>query len=184
MKRNQRYLTIAISVVIVILIVLAIVVAVGVFKLPKSGKNVNQELVNAPVVSHYAEPARSTYEIGLQKAREWQHDAVLARIVSPEGDTSGEWKAIFISPQVQNKGYVVAVQANALSSAEEIDFVGTGAELPENIITADQAVQQVKGMKGFEDAEVFGVEAVYGADEKLWYWGVKTDKGTVSVEAK
>lgn len=188
MKKDQKYLTIGIAVFIVAMIAVAILAATGVFKLSR-GPKPKQPEEQAAVRTEFTQPARSAYDMGLERARTWQDDAVLARIISSEGTAeevaTGTWKAIFVSGKTKGKGYEVEVQGGNVVKEQEIDYAAPGgAELPSDIISTDQAVQIVKGMKGFEDAKVFGVEAVYGSDEKVWYWGVKTDKGTVSVEAR
>ncbi len=131
---------------------------------------------------------QTAVDMALVKAREWQADAVLSYMNSDEVNGSGTastWRLIFISQSIKDKGYEIKIYNRQVISAEEISYVGNGEEFPaETIITEERAVEMVKKMPGYENAEILGVDAVYGQGTKTWYWGVKTDKGVVSIEAK
>lgn len=126
---------------------------------------------------------RAAYEIALLRARKWNENAVLAHIASavdPE-----ESRYTFISESAHGRGFVVAVQGNKIITADETEYAGTsGAPFPSSAISQEKAAERVRNMPGYEDAEILGVEAVYGKIGEVWYFGVQTDKGTVSVEAR
>lgn len=130
---------------------------------------------------------RDAYDIALRKAQEWQPDAMLSFIDTVSLDNNGNpkiWKLTFVSKNVFEKGFVVEVRNGAVTNSKEIEYNGTGAQLPESIISQQEAIEGVKKIFGYENAEISGVEAVYGKGTGTWYWGVKTSKGTVTVEAK
>lgn len=58
-----------------------------------------------------------------------------------------------------------------------------GANIPENIISPDEAVAKAKQVNGYADEEILEVAAAYGENSGAWYWGVKTPRGTVTVKA-
>jgi hypothetical protein len=92
---------------------------------------------------------------------------------------------IFTSTNVKNKGFEVKISEKQIVSAMEIDYSGKGQEFPDSTkISQEQAVAIVKNMPGYKDAEILGVDAVFGKGTGRWYWGVRTSKGTVSVEAE
>lgn len=121
------------------------------------------------------------YELARKASVVWQADAVVAFMEGGK-DLSENWRFIFISELVKGKGLEVKVAGSEVVS-KEVDYAGTAEKLPEGIISQDEAVRRVKAMPAYKDAEVLGVEAVYGKGDKVWYWGVKTSIGVVSVEA-
>lgn len=132
---------------------------------------------------------RNAYDIALLKAREWQADAELSRINSLSGETgpngrSDNWDLLFVSKNLKGKGYHIVIRNREISLAEEIQFVGVGGELPENIISSKEAISRAHQVPGYENAEIISVEMIYGPDGKQWYWGVKTLKGTMRINAR
>lgn len=126
-------------------------------------------------------------DIALKKAQEWQMDAELSYVSSDnlsENNRGDNWTLIYISPSNPGIGYEITVVNRVVVASEEIEYFGRGAELPAEGISQRQAVTMVKNMEAYKDAEIYGVEAIYGPAGKVWYWGVKTSKGTVSVRAK
>lgn len=126
-------------------------------------------------------------DIALKKAQEWQSDAELSYISSDnlsENSRGDNWTLIYVSVSKPGLGYEISVVNRVVVSWKEIEYSGRGAELPEEGISQRQAVQTVKNMDAYKDAEIYGVEAIYGPAGKVWYWGVKTSKGTVSIRAK
>jgi hypothetical protein len=124
------------------------------------------------------------YREASERAKTWQADAKLSYLVA-EG--TSRWKLIFTSENgaVEGRGYLVLLEDAGVVGAEEIAYSGAAAEFPvEDIITADEAVRRVRAMRGYEDARIVGIEAVYGPSEEVWYWGVRTAKGVVTIEAK
>lgn len=167
-----------------ILIVVAVLLATGILKFPKQ----NKILKNKEAVVEDTRPtARNAYDIALLKARAWQPDANLA-FMNSGGSVGGtgrseNWKLIFVSKNRKEKGYAVEVSDYKIVSAAEIPYTGIAADFPVDIITPEEAIQHVRQIKGYENAEILGVEAVYGQGGKIWYWGVKTSKGTVTTKA-
>src|SRR3989344_1133807 len=132
---------------------------------------------------------RNAYDIGLLKAREWQKDAELAKIDSLVGETgpngrADNWDLLFVSKSLKDKGYHIIIRNREISLTEEILFTGVGGELPESIISSKEAISRARQIKGYEDAEIISVEMIYGPDGKQWYWGVKTSKGVITINAR
>ncbi len=126
------------------------------------------------------------YNLALVEARAWHGDAVLSSLSAPTdaAGRSDRWELVFISPSTKGRGYQVVVVENRIVSKEEISYQGAGADFPADLITPEEAVRQVRTIKGYEDAAIQGVEAVYGAGGKIWYWGVRTARGVVSIKAR
>jgi len=132
---------------------------------------------------------RNAYDIALLKAREWQKDAELSRINSLIGETgpngrADNWDLLFVSKSLKDKGYHIIIRNREISLTEEIPFIGTGGELPENIISSKEAVNRAHQVPGYENEEIIAVEIMYGPDGKQWYWGVKTSKGVIRINAR
>lgn len=130
---------------------------------------------------------RNAYDIALLRAREWRADALMDRIDSGViGDTgqSKVWNVTFVSTGASGRGLVVEIVDRAVISAVEIPYVGIGADFPVEVISQDEAIRRVRQMKGYETEPILSVEAVYGPAGEVWYWGVRTAKGIISVQAK
>lgn len=133
--------------------------------------------------------ARSAFDIALPRARQWQEDAVLSFLSSLDQSATNRadqnyWKFIFTSPHKKGIGFVIELTDQSIHSAQEIPYTGSSAEFPADIISEQEAIKRVHEIKGYEHAPILGIEAVYGPVEKAWYWGVRTPKGVVTVEAK
>lgn len=132
----------------------------------------------------------AAHDVALAAARAWRADAYLATLHSTgEVGATGRgnfWRFVFISPDpaMRGRGYEVAVEGQAVRATNEIAYVGSGAVFPSNILSQEDAITRVHSFKGYESASVLGIEAVYGAKEQVWYWGVRTPQGVVSVEAR
>ncbi len=145
----------------------------------------------APLTESAATPVwngeETAREVAMRAAAAWQADAMLATIQSVDtsdtADRADAWQFTFIASGASGKGYVVRVADGRVTEAVEIDYVASGSALPSSFLTADEAVAAVRKLPGYEDVDVLGVEAVYGASNAIWYWGVKTSRGTVSIEA-
>lgn len=178
---NKKYL--AIGSVIMIATVAALFAA-GVIKFPGGG-------VSPPAANESAQHEvnfvldRSTYGAALARAQTWHKDAKLARtnFVSEYADGAQSWEFVFVSISAKGKGFRVLVSGATATSAGEIGFTALGGDLPQNIISAVEAVARARSIKGYENVQILGVEMIYGPDGKQWYWGVKTAKGTVTVRA-
>lgn len=189
----MRYPIVITSFFIIIILIIGALFATGVFNAKKiqqyfSGKDVieNQSASSQGVV---ITPEQKAYQVALARAREWNADAALAFIDSSAKDkietSSPVWEFTFAPKNNDTqKGFVVVIEGEKIIRVEEIQHSGSGADLPDNIISQEEAIARVKQMAGYENEPVLGVEAVYGAGNKVWYWGVKTGKGTASVEAK
>ena len=131
---------------------------------------------------------QDAYSMALAKAQEWQLDAVLVYLSSGElnqRDRADSWVLIFVSPQNKQKGFQVEISQKQILSSKEIDYQSSGEIIPLSFaVTPEQAVEKIKAMSDYQGVEILSVDAVYGKGTKTWYWGVKTSKGTVSVEAK
>lgn len=124
----------------------------------------------------------------LAAAKRWSSDALLAYVnsgaVEQLGGHSATWEFIFVASSKKGKGYRVTIVDHAITHEEEIKYQGEGAPLPPSMLPQEVAIKRVRAMPGFEDVDILGVEAVHGPSGAVWYWGVKTSKGVVSVEAK
>lgn len=154
------------------------------FRIRSSDKTLQKEQIEKG-----QEMARSAFDIALPHARQWQEDAVLSSLGSLEKqmtDSTDRWKLIFTSPHKKGKGFLIEVNVSdqSISSTQEIPYTGFSAEFPADIISEQEAIQRVHQIKGYEHELILGIEAVYGPAEKAWYWGVRTSKGVVTVEAK
>lgn len=120
-----------------------------------------------------------------ENALQWRQDAELSQF-SPlgKGNESGEaesWRFVFVSPTRTGKGYAVNINGSSITS-EEFAYEATGAPMPENAKTPEEAVREIRLSQERSEATVYGVEAVYNTQDRVWYWGVMTDKGVISVK--
>ena len=130
----------------------------------------------------------NAYQSAIDKAKAWHDDALLSYMRSSftVGDRgrSDDWILIFVSAQAPKRGYKIHVVDYKVIDAQEIAYSGQGGEFPQTILTPEVAVARAHAIAGFGDVTVNGVEAVYGPAKHVWYWGLNTPKGTVTVEAK
>jgi len=189
----MRYSTIVTSLFLIAVLTVGVLFGTGVFNVKKiqkyfSGKDIAQNQT-ASFQNVTVAPEQKAYQAALARALEWNADAALAFIdsgVKEKSETSSPvWKFTF-APKNNDarEGFVVVVEGEKVIRVEEVEHSGSGVELPDDIISQEEAIARVKKMAGYENEPILGVEAVYGAGNKVWYWGVKTGKGTVSVEAK
>lgn len=186
----ETKLLIIIVIFITILIIIGVLIGTGFLSLSKikkiftgDKKDIEISQINSNVNTT---SSRNAYDIALEKAKQWQSDVALSFIDTVSLDSNGNpktWKLTFVSKNMPEKGFLVEVDNGIITNSKEIEYSGTGAELPTNIISQQQAIERVKKMADYEDVEILGVEAVYGQGTEVWYWGVKTDKGVVSVQA-
>ena len=130
---------------------------------------------------------QSAFDMALGRAREWQPDAQLSFLganTSSEIGRSDSWRMIFVSERAKGKGFVVTIENKAIVAVQETLYRGPAADFPANIISSDEAIAQVRAIPGYRDVPILGIEAIYGPAEKAWYWGVRTSKGVVTIEAK
>ena len=119
-------------------------------------------------------------------AKQWHADAVLSSLTSnpvDTGQTISDWKFIFIAKSAPGKGFSVEVSNSQVVSYGEIKYVGSGAALPDTIISQGEAIRRVEAMKGYTNQPILGIQAVYDPVKKVWFWAVKTPIGIVSVDA-
>ena len=130
---------------------------------------------------------RNAFDIAFARAREWRSDAELSFLgaqTSSEAGRSDSWRMIFVSRHEKNKGFVVTIDNKVIVSVQETLYRGSAADFPVDIMSPDVAIKQVHEIRGYTNVPILGIEAVYGAAEKSWYWGVRTSKGVVTIEAK
>ncbi len=130
---------------------------------------------------------RNAFDVALSRAKEWRSDAELSFLsaeTSSETGRSDSWKLIFISQQEKNKGLLIIIVDKVIASVQETLYRGFAADFPIDIISSDEAIKRVHEMNGYTHMPILGIEAVYGPAEKAWYWGVRTPKGVVTIEAK
>ncbi len=164
---------------------LTVFILEGVFLISRLARPSVKDQSETPPVTAPAYPFISVYELVLGEARRWRKDAVLSYSSnSPGADSKTPSMFIFVSPSFPNTGFVVESDADKVISSREISYSGEGGEFRDNLITQEEAIKRVHSIAGFEDAEIVSVEGVYGPEGKIWYWGVKTNKGTVSVKTE
>ena len=172
--------------VIIILAILALgyFIFFGILKTPKIPNVFNQNKV-ATIQPGFVD-SRNAYDLVVNRAKDWKPDAVLSNLESGSVDSGGRsnnWTFIFVSASVKNRGFEIKIEDEKITGAQEIPYVSQGTELPSNLISADEAIQIAKSIKGNENIEVTGVEAIYSPEGKIWYWGVKTGKTVITVKA-
>ena len=172
------------SIGILLLIVIGILFSVGIFN-HKSG-NVSKGVPLPPDIDRLS--SRNAYDMGLMRAKEWRPDAVLAKIISSPGKTgvsgrSDDWELLFVSKSLKRKALRVVITNKMIAAALEIPYVAPGGDLPENIISSQEAIARVHAIPGYENEPVISVELLYGPDGSAWYWGVKTAKGVITIKA-
>lgn len=130
-------------------------------------------------------PYETARRLAIDAARTWRGDAELSRLFPrAEANDRGDakvWRAVFTSSSRSGAGYVVDVVGGVVIAAKETVYNSFGAAMPEDSISSDEAIARVRSLPGRGGAVIEGVEAVYNNDDAMWYWGVMTDKGTVSV---
>lgn len=188
MELNRKNLTIGLAVFIGIVILMSVLVLTGALNLSKLKKFFSKEKIIIEPDAHLMS-SRNAYDIALLKAREWKPDATLARISSLVDETgpsgrSDNWDLLFVSKSLKGRGYRIIIRNREISLTEEIIFIGSGGELPENIISSKEAISRIRQAKGYEDAKIVSVEVIYGLDGSQWYWGIKTSKGAARINAR
>lgn len=160
--------------------VLSILVGFGVLDLPAFLKRKIEVADTKPA-------SRTAFDIALAHAKAWQPDALLAFMNSDAAEQGGvmhAWKIGFVSQSRPDVAYIVHVREGRIEGTTEVAYRGAGAEFPNDITSEEDAIREMRALAGYEDAPVLGVEAVYGPSGKVWYWGIRTPKGVVSVETR
>jgi hypothetical protein len=62
-------------------------------------------------------------------------------------------------------------------------YYATCGDLPPNLISSDAAIGLAQAVPGYGQALFYSAELVCDQGSKTWYWGVKTELGTVTVKA-
>lgn len=184
MELNRKKITIGLSIFIGVVVLISVLIFAGILNLSKVKEFFGKEEVIIEPDAHLM-TVRNAYDITLLEAQKWQPDAKLAYInadsVSARG-RSNVWKVIFISKNKKEKGFLVEIEDYKIISVSEISYSGVGVDFPANLLSTEDAIKMVHAMKGYENVEIYGVEAINMGN--LWYWGVKTSKGVISVKAK
>jgi len=167
-------------------VMLGTAVAIVMFAMqgPKSQQATQPEAdVSTPKPMPTPTPEVDRLSAAKAKALAWSPDALLVG-ASTAVDSSDTWIYEFSSLTKKGKVDQITVVGTAVTAEEEITRTVQGGEVPTDIITSDEAKAKALAIPGYADAKVLGVEMLYGPDGKQWYWGVKTDHGTVTVNAK
>jgi hypothetical protein len=130
---------------------------------------------------------KTAIEMGLTEARKWQADAELSYVLSADAGQlkgrSNDWSLIFVSKNMKGTGFQVKISDGKIFETKEIVYAGSASEFPKDAISQAEAVAQVRAMKGYENVKILSVGMIYGEAVKTWYWGVKTERGTVTIKA-
>lgn len=127
-------------------------------------------------------------EFAKPDALNWKPDAKLAQInakgkISPVGK-SDSWILRFSSQSVEGKGYEILIQNRLAAAKKEIDFYRAGADLPESgLIGEEEAIKKLREISSYESAAVQSVELIPSVDGKAWFYGIKTEKGIITLPA-
>ena len=147
----------------------------------------DEGVYSVPVVS--PEGNLGAYDAALvvaqKEAKAWQSSALVAsfepRETTNERGDALTWRFIFTSSAKEDVGYIVEVKDGEVTFKEEATVNALGVPMPSNAKTIDEAIAEVRAMSGRADAHIEGVEALSNEDG-VWYWGVRTGKGTISVK--
>jgi hypothetical protein len=148
---------------------------------------------NTPVAVPAVKPeqkitAVDAYVLALAKAKEWDSDAQLSKVNSVAGNTSVQgradsWELLYTAENKKGLAYRVNITDKSITDSGEVPFYGAGGELPQSLLTSEEAIGRVRQIAGYENELIISVEMIYDAPAKLWFWGVKTGKGVVSIKA-
>jgi hypothetical protein len=127
--------------------------------------------------------SQDIYTIALQRAQSWQSDAALMTVTS--GDVSGQvWNFIFSSKKMNGQTFAITVNGQTVVSATTSSLSGSGAPIPQNLISPNQALAKTHAVPGNATTAVQSLQLIYNANTKQWYWGAKTSSGfTTSIKA-
>jgi hypothetical protein len=183
--RQKKIIIIALA---VLLIAGGVFAAIKYFKKPIAQLSRLPQIIEQSLQENNLMEGKTAIALALAEAQKWRSDAELSYVLSGNDvgqlkGRSNDWQLIFVSQNIKDKGYLVKITDAKISSTEEISYAGQAAAFPADAISQAEAVAQVKAIPGFADVKILGVEMIYGAAVKTWYWGVRTDKGTVSVIA-
>lgn len=187
MSRSQKLVSFIIIIFILALACYLILYTLGITRI---GFSTQTKLIEpAPQQKKFTTAGmapRTAFDIALPRAREWQSDAILSFLTSQQktAQRAEYWSIFFTSLHKKDRGFLVEVADQHIISAKEIPYRGSSAEFPSDIMSEEEAIAHVHAIKGYEHEPVLGIEALYGPAEKAWYWGVRTSKGIVTVEAK
>jgi len=120
---------------------------------------------------------KSAYDIATARAKLWQPDAALVKVLLGNA-SGGQWTFVFVSQKDKGKGFQVVVDGQAVLSANEIVFEGSGTPLPTDIISPDAVMAQAHSLPGYGTVAFVSLEMIYNAAARQWYWGIKTSDGT------
>jgi len=181
MDRNKK-------IVLIILIVLFFVLLLGLFLKNKSNKSFDPQTNDSDVQGSEMFSNFNAQRLAMKEAIIWKSDAKLAYIASDskisQTGEGNDWTMIFVSKSRQGKGLKVIIKNKEIVSKEEIVFVGQGSDFTSGLISSEEAIAKVKELKGKENIEVLGVEAIYNPEAGIWYWGIKTASSTITVKAQ
>lgn len=132
--------------------------------------------------------AQDAHGLALARAQEWSADARLARMlsISKQADEKGRadsWELIYVSPTKKGLAYRIVITGKSLLESGETPFIAAGDELPADLVSSEQAIEAVRQIKGYENEPIISMEMVYDAPAKIWFWGVNTGKGVVTIRA-
>lgn len=129
-------------------------------------------------------------KFAFERARQWQSDAKLVKIFPDEEVTDSEGRSpllrVWFSSESASDGtgYEVVIQNGLVVEAREITLSRTGGDMPEGgIMSQEEALAYLHTLPGYEDAVVQYMDLYYERATGQWFWGVKTSKGELSVEA-
>jgi hypothetical protein len=183
-RERKKILIIALAILVVAVLIFA---ALQYFKKPITKIGELPKLIVQEGQEMNLMEGKAAVALALAEARKWQPDAELSYLISSDAGQlrgrSNNWQLIFVSQNIKDKGYQIKITDAKISVAQEISYIGSAAELPGDTISQAEAITQVKAIPGFADVKILGVDMIYNAAVKKWYWGVKTDKGTVTVMA-
>jgi hypothetical protein len=186
-RQYKAHIAYVIIALVFLLVLLGIFGALKFYKKPFSKINELPKLIVQESQELNLMEGKSAIELGLAEAKKWQADAELSYVLSTDAGQlrgrSNNWNLIFVSENMKGTGYQVKIADGKISETKEIVYVGSASEFPKDAISQSEAVAQVRAMKGYENVKILSVGMIYGEAVKTWYWGVKTERGTVTIKA-
>lgn len=132
--------------------------------------------------------SQDAFKLAEARAKAWQAEAALSRFSSADNQTSfagraDDWEFLFVSKKKTGVGYRIMIKDRQVVAADEIPFIGEGGGAPEKTIGSEEAIAEAKRIFNDDSLKIISVQMIYNGSNQNWYWGVKTEKGLLSIKA-
>jgi hypothetical protein len=184
---KKTYLITVLIILLVLFVSLGIYITLKHYKKPISQLQQIPKLIVEEAKENSLMEGKSAIALGLVEAQKWQADAELSYVLSADAGQlkgrSDNWQLIYVSPSNKGKGFQVKIADAKISETKEITYTGQAAEFPTDVLSQAEAVAKVRAMVGYENVKILSIGMIYSEVVNTWYWGVKTERGTVTVIA-